>query len=255
MEKKDPSKDILNKIKKEHITPKSYFQTHWKNYVFWIMWGLIMFFGAISFSLLLLNIMDIRPTFLRELGIGHYLRLLVDTAPYLWLVLVLVAFGAGYMAMRRTRTGYRYSILFITSSIVLIISMIGALFHISKFNQHVGERMMHDQRMSDMGFPARERMSRPEDGVLGGRIIEISQDQIEIKNLKDINWSITYDSNTKIDLKEDLEVGIFVMFIGKKNERGIFHADIIQPLPLHFKDGRNMKNKREFLQEGDRFSE
>ncbi len=91
MKDKKHSEDILKKIKKDVIIPKTHFQLHWKNYIFWGVWGVIIFFGALSFSLLLLNMLDIRPIFLRKLGIGPYLRLLMQTTPYLWLGLVGVA--------------------------------------------------------------------------------------------------------------------------------------------------------------------
>lgn len=235
MESQRPSQDVLKKIKEENISPKSYFQVYWKNYVFWIAWGVIMIFGAISFSMLLLNVLDIRPEFLRVLGVGHYLRLLMETAPYLWIILVFIAVGTGYFAMRKTRTGYRYNMIFITTIIVLMISMLGVLLHLSKFDRHVGERMTHNQRISEIGFPARERLSRPGDGTIGGRIISISEGEIIIENLQGNTWTILYNKKTKIDLRKKIEVGMHIAVIGKKIDKGIFKADSILKLPKNLR--------------------
>lgn len=235
MEGKKPSSNILSKIKEEKITPKSHFQVHWKNYVFWIVWGMIMIFGAISFSLLLLNILDIRPDFLHELGVGHYLRILMETAPYLWIILVLVAFGTGYMAMRKTRKGYRYNMIFITTITVLIISMAGALLHMSKFNKHMGEKMMDNESVRRMGFPAQERMIRPGQGMLGGRVISFSDREIIVENVRGNTWEIAYDENTKMRLKEGLREDQFIAVTGEKIEKTKFRADAVFEVPDHMK--------------------
>jgi hypothetical protein len=239
MTDKDPSQDILNKIKDEKITPKSYFQVHWKGYVFWLAWGAIMLFGAISFSLLLLNVLDIRPDFLHELGLGRYLWLLARTTPFLWLGLVAIALSTGYIAMRRTRTGYRYSMLFITSIIVLFISVVGMFLHFSKFNQRIGERMMHDERLQELGLPVHKRLSRPDDGMLGGRITSIADNGITIENPRGKEWVVTYDSETKIEVKDELHTDMFIMLAGEKVEKGMFHADVIRALPPHLEFEKN----------------
>lgn len=233
MEKKKPSSDILNKIKEEKIMPKSHFQVHWKNYVFWFVWCVIMIFGAISFSLILLNVLDIRPEFLREIGIGRYMRLFGETMPFLWIILVLVAFGTGYMAMRKTRKGYRYSMIFVTTIIVLIMSLLGALFHMTKLNKQVGGRMINNESMMRMGFPAQERMMRPGEGMMGGRVVSFSDTEIFVENIRGDEWKIIYDKKTKMQLKEDLRTDLFIAVTGEKIDKDVFHADAIFCVPDH----------------------
>ena len=244
MEEKKPKNDILNKIKDENIVPKSHFRVHWKNYVFWTVWSVIMIFGAISFSLLLLNILDIRPDFLRELGIGKYFRILMDTAPYLWIILVLIAFCTGYMAMRKTRRGYRYNMIFITTITVLIISMAGALLHVSKFNQRMGEKMMGNEGIRRMGFPAQERMVRPGEGMMGGVVQYFSDGEIVVQNIRGDEWKIFYDENTKIKLNSELVEGMLIAVTGEKIKKGVFRADAIFDVPDHMKFERSDKGER-----------
>ncbi len=235
---KIPAKNIVDKIKNEKIMPQSHMRVHWKNYLFWSAWVLIMLFGAISFSLLIPNLLDVRPEFLFRLGIGQYVRILMMTAPYLWLILLVIAFGTGYLAMRRTRKGYRLSIIFISSVIVLIIALLGTVLHLSKFNQHVEKRMLRNAHFSDVTFPAHNRWSRPRDGMMAGEVVDVSTDQIMIVNLNDEEWIVTYDHKTKFDFLEELHSGMFAEFIGKKTGEQSFYAEFVRPLPSHLKNRR-----------------
>lgn len=168
----------------------------------------------------------------------------METAPYLWVILVIIAFGTGYFAMRKTRTGYRYSIIFITAIIVLIISMAGALLHLSKFNRHVGEKMMHNQRMVDMGFPAKERFSRPGDGTMAGRITNVSENEIVIENMRGKEWIVLYDDKTRVDSRRKLKEGMHIIVIGEKIEKKSFKAESIRELPKHLRFERDNKNEK-----------
>lgn len=239
-----PSHNILEKIKKNKIVPQSYFRTQWKNYLFWIIWSAIMFFGAISFSFVLLNLMDFRFEFLHYLGIGKYMRLLVDTAPYLWGILSAIAFGAGYVAMRKTRVGYRYHVLFITSVIVLIISMLGVVLHFSHINDRLGVHVPHGPLSSDIAFPAQNRWVRPHDGMLGGKVIEFFDDSIILTDLRDRQWTVVYDDETQFGVRGRIDAGSFVEVIGEKITEDTFHADLVRPLPKHLEDMRDRGDNR-----------
>ena len=238
MKDKKHSEDILEKIKKDAIVPKTHFQLHWKNYIFWIVWGVIVFFGAVSFSLLLLNILDIRPIFLLKLGVGPYLRLLMQTTPCLWLGLVGVAGVSSFFVMRKTRTGYRYSIMFITAIIVLLISVLGTVLHFSKINQRIESRTFENKKMTKMLFPAQERLSRAQDGILGGRVTDFSENTIEIINLKGEEWTVSYDSETVFRTKKDLGKGEHLLFIGNLRNDGIFEVELVNSLPRHLKHSK-----------------
>lgn len=234
--KEIPSKNIIDTIKKQKIVPQSYFRVQWKNYLFWIMWSIIMLFGAVSFSFVLLNLMDFRFEFLRYLGVGKYIGLLMNTAPYFWGILSIVAFGAGYFAMRKTRTGYRYHMLFITSVIVLIISMLGVLLHFSQINHRLG---MHVPLSNDIAFPVQNRWVRARDGMLGGKVTAFTDNYMMIVDLGDKEWMIVYDNKTRFDVPGTVKLGSFVEVIGKKITEEKFHADLIRPLPKNLEKMRD----------------
>lgn len=135
-----PSKKIIDKIKQEKIVPESKLFLNWKSYAFWIVWIFTLLLGAIFFSFIILNLLDIHPMFFRRLGLGKVFFILIRTAPYLWIILAFLAVVSGFLAIRKTKRGYRYSIISITSIAVLAIAMFGALLHMAKINKHLGRQ-------------------------------------------------------------------------------------------------------------------
>ena len=245
---KDSIKNIMETIKKDHITPKTIFQIRWKSYIFWFVWGCIMILGAISFSLMILNVLDVRPEFFHHLGIGRYVRVLFVTAPYLWIALALIAAITGYIAIRKTRHGYRYNILFISSISVLVIMLLGAVVHMFRFNDHIGKGMANGGVPRNMIFPAEGRLGRPEDGMIGGRVVEVMEDHLIIAHPHGDQWTIMFDDQTQIDLPYAISEGAMIEVVGELSGGNVFYAKFIRPLPERmpraFVDEKNMKRDR-----------
>ena len=126
---KDISKYIVEKIKERHIIPESKFKLQWKSYLFWVLMIIMIFIGALSLSLVIFNVSDIDPRFLQYMELRKFIMLLMITAPYLWIILFAAALYFGIRAFRSTTKGYRHSTLFITSLVVLSISILGFFSH------------------------------------------------------------------------------------------------------------------------------
>jgi hypothetical protein len=47
------SKEILKKIQEDEIVPKPKWQFSFREGLFWFLWGVTLFFGTVSFSLIL----------------------------------------------------------------------------------------------------------------------------------------------------------------------------------------------------------
>lgn len=247
------AKNIIAKIKQEKITPFTYIALRWKGYVFWILWICIMIIGAISFSLLILNVLDIRMEFFLHMGLGRYMRILFMTAPYLWFGLALIAMASGFVALRRTHRGYRYSMLFATSMSVLIITLFGFIVHIAKINDHIGKRMADGGVPRGMVFPMEDRWGNPERGIVGGRIVSIKDHMIILSGFHEEQWKISFDDDTYIEPLISFEEGMLIEVIGTdKTENGIFYATFIRILPDHmprpFEDLPEVRNdKRDMI--------
>ncbi|MFZ2154248.1 MAG: hypothetical protein WAV16_03390 [Candidatus Moraniibacteriota bacterium] len=242
MEKNSIEK-IIQKIKVEKIVPESKWMLNWKSYVFWIVWIFTLILGAIFFSFIILNLLDIHPAVIRQLGLGKIFFLFFKTAPYLWIILAILTIGSGFLAIRKTKRGYRYSIIFITSTGVLLISLLGGFLHLAKINRHLGDRMFIPGSMSrEMAYPMEKRWRVPGEGRLGGEIlISNNRDNFKLRDFDEKVWEINYSAQTRIRGIKELNVGMWVEIIGEKSSGTVFRADFIQPFPFERKINRENK--------------
>jgi hypothetical protein len=229
---KDFSKIIVEKIKEAHIIPESRLKLQWKSYLFWIIMACFIIFGALSLSMAIFNIIDIDPRFLKYLGLQRLIMILFITAPYLWIALSLSALIFGILAFRKTAKGYRRSTLFITSLVVLIISILGILSHILKINNRMdGVLSKKAPNFRDFTDPRGARWQRPGDGLIGGEITNIGTDNFDLKSFDDQDWKIFYDQKTERVDDVQITKGEKVGVIGKKTGEFLMHAFSIRQFP------------------------
>lgn len=243
---KSESQKIIEKIKEEKIVPESKLSLNWKSYLFWSLWVLMLGLGALFFSLIIFNFMDFHPLFLKYLKIGKLIRLLVLTAPLFWILLALGALFSGLLAFRKTKHGYRYSLIFVTSLTILIVSFLGVTFHFSRVNDHFREGFFPREpgMMERMAFPIEGRWENPEEGFLGGRINRMGEDCdcFEMEDLRGEKWEVHYSPETKIFDEIELEGNCPIGMIGEKRGERKFEAEVIGPFPergMH--EGRAMR--------------
>ena len=233
---RSPAQKIVDKIRKEKIVPESRILLNWKSYLFWLIWLFTLVLGALFVSFVILNLLDIHPDVLHQLGLGKIFFIFFKTAPYLWIILVILTMVSGFLAIRRTRRGYRYNIIFITSVGVLVISIFGVIIHVAKINRHLGDRMFSENRSMtrNMAFPIEGRWQSPEDGMLGGEVIDVDEKIFNLRGFNDEIWEVYYSNNTEFKIKE-IEKGIMVAVIGEKMGKNKFRAFVVLPPPFERK--------------------
>ena len=223
---------IIDKIKTEHIQPESRALVILKRVVFWSLWILMMLSGALFFSFIVLNLLDLGPEVFRYVGARRFLGIMLTSAPYLWIALLAIAFVAGYFAMKKTKHGYRYSILFVTSMCVFIVSLLGFAFHLWKINDFFGNRIINGPMPRGAIFPMHERWHRAGEGMLGGEISEIGADRFMLVGFNGEIWKISYTKDTKLHVPEaKLTTGMRVEVFGKKTGESEFSAEVIKLFP------------------------
>lgn len=229
---KDISKLIVSKIKEGHVVPEARFKLQWKSYLFWVAMCSMIFIGALSWSLVIFNISDMDPGFLRYMGLQKFIMIILVTAPYLWIALSLSALFFGILAFRKTTKGYRRSTLFITSLIVLIISILGVCGHILKIDNSMGGLISKKApNLRGLTNPRGPRWQRPGDGLMGGEIINTEVNSFELRSFDDQNWKITYDPKTEIVHGTRIVIGEKVGIIGEKTGEFLMHAFSIKKFP------------------------
>lgn len=233
----DISKKIVDKIKEEKIVPQSKWRLSLRSYCFWLLMAGMMIVGALFFSLLFLSLSDMDGDVLGRMGAFRFVRLAVITAPYLWIGLILLALVFGVLAFRKTAKGYRHSMIFTTSLVVLAISILGVLAHFSKINDRItkgiGKNFPYFQEMSG---PRRDRWMKPEEGLLAGEIVDLGQDNFILLNLGGEEWKVYYFGETKIRRGLKLEKGLRVGVIGEETGEREIKAFVIRDLPFGEKE-------------------
>jgi len=229
---KDISKYIVEKIKEKHIIPESKFKLQWKSYLFWVLMFLMILVGALSLSLTIFNVSDIDPRFLQYMELRKFIMLIMITAPYLWIILFAAALYFGIKAFRSTTKGYRHSTLFITSLVVLSISILCFFSHVLRIDNRMhGMFSKGAPNFKGLTAPREGRWLRPGDGLIGGEIISIGTNEFSIKSFDSKEWKIIYDDKTdKKDLIE-IAIGEKVGVMGRKNEDFSMDAFSIRTFP------------------------
>jgi hypothetical protein len=167
-------------------------------------------------------------------------RIIVFTAPYLWLVLSFLALVFGVLAFRNTLRGYRKSLLFIASLVVLIISLLGFFGHIMKVNKKMDEMMAKriSPQMRNFSGSREGRWTRPGDGLIGGEVLEISGNNFILISFKDEKWKIIFDEKTERIGGEEISAGEKVGVIGEKLDGFVMQAFSIKKFPADW-NGRH----------------
>lgn len=252
---KDISKYIVAKIKEGHIMPESKFKLQWKSYLFWALMFFMILFGSLSLSLVIFNVTDIDPRFLRHMELGKLIRIIMLTAPYLWIILFASALYFGIKAFRSTTKGYRHSTLFVTSLVVLAISILGFFSHFLKIDNRMhGMFSKNVPNFKGLTAPREGRWLRPGDGLIGGEIISVGNSEFLIRSFDGQEWKILYDEKTEKEDLTEIVVGEKVGVMGKKNDDFSMRAFSIRIFsedwdgrPSHksnFSDERNEKHKK-----------
>lgn len=211
--KKETSKKIMETIKKEKIKPKEKWFFILKKIGFWLVLTVVVLLGAVFLSLAILSFSDYDLELFRALQVGHYVRLLVFTAPYLWMLLLVGSILLSYFVFRKTKTGYRYSILLVAMVILLIVSALGVGAHVSKMNDRM-ERAISEgvPPLGRLAPPREQKFFRPEEGIISGRVIEKDDNKFKLQSPREDVWNVSYDNET-IYKQEDLEVGGHVIVV------------------------------------------
>jgi hypothetical protein len=202
----------------------------------WFFWGiliLLLICGGIFFSIVLLDVFNIDYEIIRYIGFQKLFHFIAVSAPYFWLMLFIVAFTLGIFVFRKTKKGYRYNIILISSVFVLLIGAIGFMLHSYKINQNFEHGMsVYMPNFARTFAPSREsRWGVPHDGILPGQVISFENELLILMDPKKSRWDVSVQKNTRIHGKVELITGEKILVIGKISGSHAFEAFFIKPLP------------------------
>ncbi|MDD4364043.1 MAG: hypothetical protein PHD33_07580 [Atribacterota bacterium] len=235
----DISKEILEKIKKEKVSPKPkwYFLT--RNYFFWTMFIINTILGGIAFGMILLTITKLDWDIFNYLGMGLP-KALITSIPYLWVVILLFFVFVTYHNFVHTRTGYRYRIILIFVISLSISIFLGLIFYqyglTEVVEKHIRNRIPGYHRLV---YTGEKQWMHPEKGLITGIIgkIDVQNKSILLKDYFNQEWDVDY-SEAKIRGSILLAEGLNIKIIGNKTSEEKFSATEIR-IGRGFQQGRN----------------
>lgn len=235
--KDDILKGIVEKIKSEKIQPEPKWRLRFKSYFFWFLLIGTVFFGALFFSLIIFNILDLNLGLIYHLKFQRSMRLLLNVIPYLWIWFLFIFLFLSFLIFRKTRKGYRYKSIFVVSLIIAGIFFLGTIVHLSSMDEMMDETFFKKTPPTFRAhMPFREnRLKNPEEGFLGGEIINFDGKIIAIRTLQEENWRVEISPQTQVKRRVRLEVREKIFVVGEKIGENLFEAFFIGPLePPHF---------------------
>lgn len=222
--------DTIEKIKKQKISPEPKWKYLLKKYGLWSLFVIVLALTAISFSAAFDNSSNLDwdlYRFTRQNMAVYFLSII----PYFWIILVAFFLIAAFFEIRRTETGYRYSWLKISGTIVGGILIFGTFTTLlgfgGKFNSALAKNFPYCGW--HLLVTKESQWMQPEKGFLAGTITSVSGNALEIDDLDGKDWNIEINEKTSIRPSVDVSQKEVIKIIGKKQDAKNFKADEIRP--------------------------
>jgi hypothetical protein len=224
--KKSFSQEVIMEIKKGNIKPIKKWKISLRNNAYWFILALLILLSGSFFSLIVSSFVFLGPEVFFFLKFRSFFRILIFAAPYLWIFAFMVCIISGILIFQKTKTGYRHSLMFVASMILLIVSVLGVSAHFYKINDRFENRFLTNGSRGSMimSLKKEERSFLPKEGLLIGKITMIDENEFMIEDLMQRIWTIKYSDKTKMAKDMNLEIGEDVVIFGEKKEDNIFSA-------------------------------
>lgn len=163
---------VLDRIAGEHLTPRPRWEFLLKNYVFWGLGALAVALGALAFSATLFEINNVDWR-LGSATHADFLSFFFAAAPIFWVITLALFILIGYINIRYTDHGYRYSLLVIALGAVMLSLTLGSAVYATGFGGAV-EEVLGDHPPFYRPIIAAQRSwwLAPEKGLLGGQVVQ-----------------------------------------------------------------------------------
>ncbi len=222
------SKEILEKIEKDSIKPVGKWSFVLKDSFIWFLFVFNILFGSIGFaiSIYLFELSDVLNLIL---SVNDLIQVFILAIPVVWLILTVLFLFVGYLNLKYTKGGYRYSIFKIFLINILLIVILGTILSnigvSERLNTFFSDSIPSYQESID---PRYKVWSRPTEGYIAGDIVSIDDKVISLKDLDGNIWEIDY-SNAFVRGAVNLKIGERVKVRGSVEEKEVFDATDILP--------------------------
>ncbi len=223
---------VLGRINDEHLTPRPRWEFLLKNYVFWGLGALAVLLGALAFSA---TIFEIQNVDWRLFPATHadFLSFFFAAAPFIWVFALALSILVGYLYVRRTAHGYRYPLIAIALSAVLLSLALGSGLYATGFGGEIEEAVGdHPPFYRPILVEERSWWLAPEKGLLGGEVETVAPGvtSFVLRDFSGQAWSIDTSDLRNRDLVAIAHGGT-VRIIGAPatSTDSVFHACFVFP--------------------------
>lgn len=227
--KKQVIEETLKKIKQEKIEPTPKWHFLLKNYAVWLGFFGLVFLGGISLGLLIYF----------SLGLGQEMADFSDRPqhlfsfwrflPHFWLILIPIVFFLAFLIFRKTKNGYHYDNLLIFLGLLFSFALLGNAIYFSRNSEMMDDCLFRDvPYYKDVSYDKERMWSRPELGFLGGKIVKLEEDNLNLEDFVGTVWLVKFDDDMSLRPRVSLVPDVLVKIIGQKTEENVFEAEEIR---------------------------
>jgi hypothetical protein len=221
--------ETIEKIKDQHIQPEPKWKYLAKKYGLWALFGAVVILAALAFS----TASEIAGQldwdlyrFSRQSRLLYFLSIV----PYFWVVLTALFFLAAFFEIRRTETGYRYSLAKISLVIIGGILVFGLAMTSFGLGGKLNGAMSKNFPIYGRHMMTREsQWMQPQKGFLAGIIQSVSEENLDLEDLNGGDWNISIDERTLIRPSANIAKGEMIKVIGQDKGNSVFEASEIRP--------------------------
>lgn len=223
-------RNTIEKIKKQHLAPEPKWKYLIRKYGVWALFVLVVIFGASSLSAAYYVLTSLDWDLYRFMH-QNLFSYSVSIFPYFWAILIGIFMIAAFFDIRRTETGYRFSllkILLITVGSIIVIGMVMSLLGVGlRVSTMMTDRVpFYGQHMM---VTKETQWNNPAEGFLSGTIVSISGNFLALKDLQGKTWNIKLDEETLIRPRANISEGQMIKIIGKQLDDDNFQSIEIRP--------------------------
>ncbi len=240
---------IFERIETECIKPRSKWYFIFKNELFWGMGLLSILIGSVAVAASLFAFSYIE---LDYYTVTHdsLMGFLLDTLPLMWVCCFLIFIILGYLQIRQTKRGYRYSLVIIMGGTLVLSLLGGTVLHFYGFGALLEKAVGNRIPFHNSAFMERENIwQNAARGVIAGEVISIESDNSAfiLKDWTGRPWLIQANDLLPMDvtiLKENKIVRVIGLPAIVNMEPGVtnsMHACFILPWENNAKKSGQME--------------
>jgi hypothetical protein len=226
------SKRVLGRITDEHLSPRPRWEFLLKNYGFWGLGALAVCFGALAVSAILFELQNIDWSFFGATSPG-IISFFFETAPFVWIFVLAVFTFFGYLYIRKTTHGYRYSPTVITLGAILLSLVLGSALYAMGFGGPIEESLGdHPPFYRPILVEEHAWWIAPNKGLLAGNVEQVAPGATSfvLRDFSGKEWTINTNDLSNRDLATVARGGtVRVVGVPITATTTVFHACFVFP--------------------------